>query len=405
MIKVERSFPYIIATFALVLVIGFVFFQTSFAHEMKTRFSLTECRSVTNGQEQIDCINRIIEEEIIRGDIADGMRVFKSAYSMFPPFANDCHNQAHRIGDFIYYKIYLNDKDISKIHFPSETNGCKLGVFHGFFEHLFQDNPNPLFVTEICENFKQSPIEGVNPAVMGYTCYNGSGHGFQLAFAAEVPEAMWGNPKALVQKPLQYCERLRYINEHVTETDKETCIEGIFSYIISWMKSGEYGLSYDNKDPFSLCHTLNQDRRSSCYRGMLPGPTSTPAVSPEVITRLLEPIGDKDVRLWLFEVSISNNVSNTVGAKINTDGKNWYKETLAECEPFDAELYNRCMSGIVRGILAHVKPEEEYSSVRMLCEEPTVVQRGAEDKCRQSVQYWMDYLYTPQEVLSIKEKA
>jgi len=163
--------------------------------------------SFTGNTQKIDCWLEIIKDEFHKEGIKSAFDVFTDIYRTYDVFANTgCHQHAHRVGDFSYYFDYLSHRDISKMDFPQSTTSCGYGFFHGFLEHLIQDNPDPSFVIETCEYLTANLKERM-PAI-DYTCYHGSGHGFTLAQADYLTKSSQWTPALFTGEALDKCESM-----------------------------------------------------------------------------------------------------------------------------------------------------------------------------------------------------
>ena len=77
----------------------------------------------------------------------------------------------------------------------------------------------------------------------GGACLHGIGHGS----VDDVPDqALWGNPQGIVKPALGLCERVAQNQDELFR-----CASGAFNALEILSDSGKYGLSADQKDPFS----------------------------------------------------------------------------------------------------------------------------------------------------------
>lgn len=370
---------YAIVAIMLLFLLGIAVFKMDVVREVRAYALLSGCGEVPEGQEQIDCINRVVEREIIDKSIADGMRLFPIAYNFSKSFAHNCHEQAHKAGDVIYYSLYRNNiNDVSKIDFPPETIVCNQGLIHGFLEHLTQDNPDSAFILKECEAFRSRFNRMFNNAdVIGNRCLSPAGHGFVYANAEHVPREKWGDIRAFADEPLKKCGQL-------AEREKQFwCAIGVFTTITNWMASQEYGLSFNNDDVVALCRALKLDSGwlEPCYSEMILRSSATDVNLPDSLQAIVSSTERSDVKRTLFSLLVTGNISRT----ITENGRSGYQETLGLCESFNDEFYALCLSNIIMGLLNHGIPQHEYKAALLVCNEPTVTQRNARDACYQNI--------------------
>lgn len=354
-----------------VVAIGFIFVGGIDAVRKYTLFF--SCRSIELEDEQIDCIYRVIEDELHRGGIAPAMDAFASAYASFNSFASTgCHRHAHRVGDMAYYGIYFGIRDLSKMDFPQETTACGYGFFHGFMEHLIQDNPDPAFVTDVCEGLRERYETRMRDIAI--ICYHGSGHGFTLAHAEVLRRDKWGDIVAFATKPTLLCEELY----RASENEKEDCRQGVFNVIVDWMEDEEYGFRYDTEKPFGSCDLLKTGWLHACYYeaaqklGLLsPG-------NPRGIARVVNGVANAndELKRMAFAVGVAGIIQQTIVEK-----RGGYAEPLALCGELNQFFFDACVLALAWGLFEHGMPQEEYRNVLHLCAEQLVEERGMRGAC------------------------
>jgi len=387
-----KAITQIMAVFIIFLSIVLIGLKMDILNNIKNNISLLSCKKVIGQEKQLDCVDQIIEKQILQNNIVSGMRSFVTARNLFKFIASDCHYRAHRLGDIVYYNFYLNTRDISKIEFPEESTMCNGGFIHGFLEHLIQDNPNPATVTETCEFLRNILIDRGN--YVSKDCYHGSGHGFLLAQTEKVSKNDWGNLHIFIDKPLFTCEQL----EKASDAEKLECMSGVFTTLGLWMGNNEYGFSLDEKDPLLYCKNLKTDWQLPCYSEI------THRIKFELDTAqfldILESINNEVLRNRILFISASRDIRAAMG----NDEWGDYEKTLVRCEKLQQELYERCIAGIIKGLFSHGEFDKEYIPALALCNEPVVLQRNIQSLCYEEITYQLHNYYTNEKIRFVCSK-
>ncbi len=307
---------------------------------------------------KVDCWLEVARGEFDTGGAPEAFKVFEFVYENYDSFANSgCHRHAHRIGDMAYYSDYLKTKDITKMNFPKEAKACGYGFYHGFFEHLIQDTPDVAFVTETCEYLREN-IEDVAPAI-AQTCYHGSGHGFVFAQTDTLVEESQWSFDAFTEKPLDQCESL----PKATEREISECRQGVYNVIVDWMSDEEYRLSYNTDAPFAICDTTSPKRKWDCYYEMSQKLDGLSGLDPQKMVSIVEKIDSVDLQELAIAVGVAGIVQQ------NPQGTQ--SELLTSCQGITRiGLRNKCISGIVGGLVEHTTPGSEYRGAIEFCELP-----------------------------------
>ncbi|MBI4093702.1 hypothetical protein HY417_01955, partial [Candidatus Kaiserbacteria bacterium] len=251
--------------------------------------------SAEHSARAIDCWYGLINAALEHDGITGAMEVFSKIYEQQPLFASTgCHKHAHFVGDQVYYKLYRGTNDIRAIDFPQSSTACGYGIFHGFMEHLIQDNPDIPFVTEICTYLKErySTVMGD----IGTICYHGSGHGLMLAEAERVPKSGWGLVSFFTSTPARTCEAL----PEASSREIEECREGVYNVLVDWMEQTQYGFAYDEKNPFRICETEPRAWHQACYYEMAQKLDRVSSRDPVLLATLVSRIQDPFLRDMSF---------------------------------------------------------------------------------------------------------
>lgn len=338
-----------------------------------------------NGDEgtEVDCIFQVIESEYDRAGITAAMRVFSVAYENFHSFASTgCHKYAHRMGDIAYYRDYLNLSSIEEMDFPQEVTACGYGFFHGFMEHLVQDNPTPEFVRDTC-NYLTDRLGGTMGSVR-IICFHGSGHGFMLATAEHMTKREWGNVRSFTKEPSRQCGAL----PGASEREISECRQGVFTVLVEWMAEKQFGFSYDTVHPFRVCASLPSGDAYACRYEMSQKLDLFSNLDPVRMRELLRDT-PKDFAPIGFGVGISGIIQQTIA----DDG---YEPVLQSCAPLDDQFFRICAISLMHGLFEHGLPQEEYVRAMPVCAEPLVRERGIEAVCYEAFTRRLERFYTPQ---------
>lgn len=330
-------------------------YQVYSANTVNVAEKLVACEQFTNDTQKLDCWYEVMRVVHNKKGTAAAFEVFNTLYENEPMFVNTgCHLHAHRIGDYTYYDNYVLNGDLDAIEFPDGSQVCGYGFYHGFFEHLIQDKPDPGYVAELCEYFDNRL--GERMPGMRITCYHGSGHGFALAEVDEGDLSHWGNYTSIIEDPLRLCEQLT----EADEGEREECRQGVFNVLVLWMESGEYGLTYDWEDPFWICRDQAEINKHSCYYEV---GQKMDRVSDRDLDRAIEVIDaipDEEFKGMLLHTAVAGFLQST----LTEDAQYQYME---QCVELEEGLQSDCIAGIVGGVIEHGDPGDEHVKSVELC--------------------------------------
>ena len=351
------------------VVVGTVAAVVSSTKDTASRAKL--CTLNNNEVAKIDCWYDIIRDTFETDGTKAAFEVFEHIYREYDTFSDTgCHRHAHRVGDMAYYFDYLNHQDFDKTEFPPNATSCGYGFYHGFFEHLIQDHPDPAFVTETCEYMKDR-LSGVAPAI-SQTCYHGSGHGFILARADKLIDKSDWSIQAFIDEPLNKCESL----PKAEQREIEECRQGIYNVLVDWMADEEYGLVYDEKAPFTMCDQEPYDRQPDCYYEMAQKVDSVSGGDPVKVVDIANVASRKDLRGVILVVAVAGMVQH--------NPKGDQKELLEACRLVEGELFNKCIAGIIGGLLEHDTSSDNYQGAFTFCGRPDLTENEA-GKCYEAL--------------------
>lgn len=344
--------------------------------------ALAVCRGEVD-ERQAECIFRVIERELMDGSMKSAMAVFSQAYKDFPSFVQPgCHKQAHRVGDIVYARLYSPDTGVGALDFPQETTACGYGFFHGFLEHLTQDNPDPSFVDTTCLDLRER-LGGTMGAI-GEICFHGSGHGFALAHAETLPKSSWGNVREFTVEPASMCDKFTKARER----EREECKEGVFNVLVEWMSLGQYGFTFNREEPFRFCDAGPKELQSACYYETAQKLDGLAHYDPVAVAEIVAHVADKKLRTTAFQVGVAGIVQNTIL------DENAPERTIARCALLEQELFEMCLGSFINGLFEHGSPQEEYKRALDVCALPAVQEKSAALFCYDTIALRLDRFYS-----------
>lgn len=336
----------------LILVVGYVCGQSA-RTEAASVAAIDQC--AYEAAHPIDCWLSLLRDQFDEGGIEAAFSTFEKIYQRHELFANSgCHVYAHRIGDMAYYYEYLQHRDLDKINFPKNANACGYGFYHGFIEHLIQDNPDPVYVTKTCTKLK-TRLSDIAPAI-GSTCYHGAGHGFVLAKADEALDPLKWSFNFFTDEAAKKCTNLPAASEH----EISECRQGVYTIITGWMEDKEYGFEYPSTAPFMYCDTQTEvEYRKDCYQEMAQKISGG-------IDRKVQKAMDL-ILTGLHEEYYLDTLSIAVSGMVQSDPDGSGVRLLEECRQLSESFQATCLRAIVGGQFEHGVPDAEYDIAQRFC--------------------------------------
>lgn len=382
-----------IATGALLLVGGALWSAVGapLFERVQASMLLGTCEQIGHSERQIDCIFNIIHENLREHGLESALGIFQDAYDSFYSFSSTgCHRHAHRVGDMVYYELYLQQDGFNSVFFPQTATACGYGLFHGFIEHLIQDNPSPAFVTETCNYLHD--VYGDSMGAIRLTCYHGSGHGFMLHTAERIEREAWGDLSRFTSDSLEKCMQL----SEATEYEQEECRQGVFNVIVDWMSDEEYGFSYDYENPFAVCDSLQEQYWHACYYEMAQKTDRVSGEDPRVLARIVEGAPNQELADTAFSVGIAGIVQQVIA----DEGE--YERILHDCSDLSDAQYRLCLQSVIHGLFEHGPPAQEYQEPLALCADNGFVgERDLSAFCYKNIAQRLTRFYEPAQRTSI----
>jgi len=376
-------------TLALLFVAGCLFGIGIFASmqtlvpSLRHEAAIRSCTGLEHHDQKVECVFEIIRDEMVTSGVGAGMEVLARAYELIPTFATTgCHLYSHRTGDVAYYQLYVGTENLEAIDFPQSTTACGYGFYHGFLEHLTQDDPTADTITRTCEYFRKRL--GADLRDIAPICYHGAGHGLMLAQAERLSRVQWGNTVAFVKGPAATCASL----SEASTGEIEQCEDGLFTMLVQWMVEEENGFAMDWENPLTACRALPQNLLRACYaevsQKLAQVTDNTPAVAVELVKTI-----PASYRLNAF----STGVAGMVQFQLNM-GKG-YEEALARCLIVESSYIAPCIQSVVGGLFEHGSPQQEYVKTLELCADSRIAQGGLAGFCYDRVATILGRFYEP----------
>ncbi len=335
---------------------------------------------------RLTCWLNIVEKEVKVGGIERAFRIFTHLYEKYPEFgASGCHTNAHAIGDTAYYEIYVaRNQSLQEYSFPLSTKSCGYGFFHGFIEHLIQDNPETEFAVQTCTYLHER--YGAEMSQLENICYHASGHGYMQAEADRMSTDEWGNVARLIRRPLVSCSKFT----NATPRQREECREGIFNVVSDWMIAKNFGLSFDAQTALRLCDTLARVDQRACYSEFAMKLYPVLQDDPVKAAAYADTLQRKEFSIVAFNVMIAGMMERKVP-------RDTYGEVFSACTKLTETYFETCVRSSVGGMMAHGSPGTEYERVLIACENAHLIDRNGRAFCYSELTNKLNRLYPHEE--------
>lgn len=344
-----------VLSLAAIVVGVFVYVYVSHSVSASTfETDVISCDRAPEESRKIDCWMRLIEHQFVDGGTKEAFAAFLYIYERYDAFATTgCHKHAHRVGDLSFYYDYLKHEDFSKMNFPKNASTCGYGFYHGFFEHLFQNHPDPGYIKEICD-IASVQLKEAAPAI-DQTCIHGAGHGITLAVADQYVRPEDWTIENFTKKPLAVCEQLDTTDEY-----RKECYLGVFTILTEWMSDESYGLSYNTADPYWHCNqVVDRDQQYGCYMEVSQKFDSLSGFDIKKVVELVDSGTRPDLRNQIIGLVLAGFIqSNPMGDKF---------EHLYNCKDALGPDSDLCVQTIVGGTIEHTPAGARHEAVDSFC--------------------------------------
>lgn len=335
----NRQYAITIALIAFMSVAFLYFDMWSIARAAFGAYSCTN-----NAQDkgiQVDCFDQLLTAEVQRHGLRSTRSMFSYLYETQPVFAATCHRRGHTLGDAVYYNISSTNGNFEKVDFTQDLTSCQYGFFHGYFEHLFQNNPTPEFIVETCGRLTLRLQDIMNR--IEQACFEGAGHGLFFSHIEHIPKNGRGHFSAFVDNPLTTCETLKASTSRIV-----LCKKGVFNSFFQLISSpNEYGfpLNVNDGQYLFLCDDLLYSRREACYFSAtvtMHGLTNVQSVL-ALIKNMTEPV-------LLGAIMKGGMMTITHSTIAQSPRYSIPSSLLSQCYQLSGDLLEYCADGIFRGL-------------------------------------------------------
>lgn len=313
-----------------------------FVPVISDRWNVRACETHEQQDRRFDCWFDIIRVHMQHDDAERALSIFSYLYRQYPEFSQTgCHQHVHRVGDMAYYELYRGKKTLETMRFPQETTACGYGFYHGFFEHLIQDNPRPEFIAETCTAFEEKLSSRMGS--IRSICFHGSGHGIMLAQAENLGKKSWGKEQLYTHPSLTICDSLATEKK----VDKRECREGVYNVLVDWATRKEYGFSLvtDPENIFAFCtRESNREWRRACYNETGQKLDTAASFYPRTLEQIVKKVPEADFRYGLFATGIAGMLQSRVGSGNE-------EQITSLCDDLSPEYSLECVRSVVGGVV------------------------------------------------------
>lgn len=190
-----------------------------------------------------------IESIIQRKGLNTAFALISSRLVNEPSFKRSCNQILHEAGHWTYH--YTTHNNI-KFIVPQHVTICAHGFDRAFVHELAVTTGDFSKAVEFCTDPRLAAESPESTA----SCYHDIGHG---AIGFYGPR-MSGEQQKLISRGLEECEKISH-----TPLELDYCGGGVFSEIIKFFQTNQYGVSVDREDPFSFCREQDQRYKKMCY--------------------------------------------------------------------------------------------------------------------------------------------
>lgn len=296
------------------------------------------------------CFDEKIRRTVQEKGVEAAYKVFTDLISQGKELPRNCHWTAHRIGE-VAFIMYEQGR---KLNMANETSYCGFGFYHGFLEGFLRKYPDTSNIMKFCEEVTEKLGK------MGYyNCIHGIGHG--LTEDPPRKEAI-GNPDEMLRPGIEICEKLFGDNF----SNLNLCLTGVYTVIVKFADHNEYGLTFNEADPFAFCKTQPYRYQKACYGEYAPKMDFRLNWDFAKFSQLVSTINDDKTKRLVTWVISSVFTSKDLQQDINKDVSDKYVEGCRQ--NFDEKLRKVCWGGILLGLYSNAEPEKQYLKAYAFCQ-------------------------------------
>lgn len=323
---------------------------------------------------QMSCWAADIESVLAREGLDAAITRFDQLYTTEAVFAGNCHDVMHLLGEAAYRQFVDTGSAVT----TTKTAYCGYGFYHGFIETMLQVKGDYAQAISFCERSQRHLAETIVSPNAIYACYHGIGHG---TFDA-LPQALWGNDRAMVQQALRTCADVTAGSEPIF---MKQCATGVFNSLANAYGERLYGLHFTEQDPEAVCREQETaEFQQACYAEVMLaylysryGLTARPELF-TAVAAITHPVGGPAT---MFTLTASQVYRSGAGVDL--------AEWRTRCTAVPSRLLEACVEGVTEGLMGWGTPGEEYVKPLAWC--GTVSGAAARTIC---YRYVLPRLYT-----------
>lgn len=291
-----------------------------------------------------DCFDDLVRKTVKEDGVDAAYKIFTDAFAR-GELPRSCHWTAHQIGEAAY-DLFRGGKEVP---ISKATSYCGYGFFHGFLESLLRENPDPQEAIKFCDAVKEKlGLAGLQG------CYHGIGHGYteDPPYPGDV-----GDFDAMVAPGIDMCEFLFGNNFR----NLNLCLTGVFTVPAGFAEHNEYGLRFEENDPFKYCKSQPYKYLKACYGEFAPKLDSVLEWDIRKLPPYVDAIKDEKLKRLVTWVVPSVMMAHDILASDNSS-------YVTGCsDGFTGLLRRICWGGAIQGFMQHGEPEKQYKKVFAFC--------------------------------------
>ncbi|HET7713805.1 MAG TPA: hypothetical protein VFK94_06165 [Patescibacteria group bacterium] len=296
------------------------------------------------------CFDELIRNTVAKDGIAAAYKIFTDAISQGKELPRNCHWTAHRIGD-VAFELYEIGQ---KFTITTETSYCGFGFYHGFLEGFLRKYPDTSNIMKFCDEVSSQLGK------MGYyNCIHGIGHG--LTEDPPRAEAI-GNPDAMLKPGIDICEKL--FGQDFNNLN--LCLTGVYTVLVKFADHKEYGISWNEADPFAFCRTQPYRYQKACYGEYAPKMDTRLNWDFAKFRQLVDTVQDEKTKRLLTWVISSTFTAKDIQEDVNKNVSDKYVDGCRQ--NFTGQLFDICWAGIILGLYSNAEPQKQYLKAFSFCE-------------------------------------
>ena len=247
----RKKFILAVSILSILLLAAFYIYTTvqNNAENTETAEWIAACNDSEQGQEfrcWVDGIESIIQHKGAHAAFA----TISTRLLNEPSFKRSCNEILHEVGHWTYHYTLHNSIEFV---IPPKVNMCGSAFDRAFVHALTSTTGDFTKAVKFCTD-PQLASESPDATAR---CYHDIGHG---AFAFYAPRISNEKQQIVVTRALEECAKIS-----TTPLQLDYCAGGVFSEVIKFYQTNQYGMSLNKNDPFSFCREQADSYRRMCY--------------------------------------------------------------------------------------------------------------------------------------------